>query len=582
MNRKIITILLALLFSVGLVPVSSAIEELPSVDSLPLAEGVRLTSDGMKRAYIYGDYKGAKELLEQSIEADSLYAPAYYQLSLISDHLAIPADSTVKYAERAYQIDSTNIWYTDSYAQRLYMVGRAEEALKIYERKLSLNDRDPQAYIILAMIHMETKAPMAALEILNTAELKTGKNSYISELKRRILIGLNQTDKAIEESREMVEADPQNIEERIALAELYAANKQDSMTMVEYNAALEINSESEPLLNSMSQYYLKKENYPAYLNVQRLFFKSPSFPLEAKISLFERLTADREFYGRNFHMLNQLVSILWVTYPEDSKVVKLYADHLIASGELDKALEIYKEQTSKTPAEYDFFKSVIDIETFKQRADSVELYTNRAIELFPDHSELRLVRANSYAYAGKHDKALKAYETALEYIHEDSLRSNVWGYIGDSHHQMSLEVKPSVQRKNLKRAFKAYDKALELNPNNPLVLNNYAYFLSNDEKRLNEALDMSGRAVAITKRNSTYIDTYAWILYRLGRFEEAKEHMRQAIALDSTKSAELPFHYAEILAALGEKFMAEVYYKKALEAGYPEESINAKIEELKR
>ncbi len=584
MKRLITIVALTLLFASSLLPTRAeeGIRAL-ATDSLPLPEGVRLTSEGMKRVYIHGDYTGAKPLFEQAIESDSLYAPAYYQLSLLSDRLRTPADSSLVYAQRAYQLDSTNIWYVDTYAQKLYLSGRIDDALKAYERKLALNEDDPQSYVIVAMINLEKRHPMTALSVINAAELKTGKSSYLSGLKRSILIDINQTDKAIEESLALIEIEPENIEEHIALAELYAATKQDSLAQKQYDTALAINFESEPLLNSMLQFHASREDYVSYLNVQKLCFRSRTIDLESKVAIFERLTTDRDFYQKHYLALNQLASTLWMLYPDDSKVTELYANHLIASGKLDDALEIFKQSTRKASPDYDLFKSVIDIEIYKQRMDSVELYTNRAIELFPDRSELRLVKANSLAYTEKYDDAIEAYKQALEYIPQDSLQSHVWGYIGDTYHQKSLSVKAgsSAERTNMKRTFKSYDKALELNANNPLVLNNYAYFLSQEDKHLVKALDMSGRAIALVKRNATYIDTYAWILYRLGRYDEAKEYMRQAIALNSTSSAELPFHYAEILTALGEKFMAEVYYKKALELGYPEHIIQSKIEALK-
>ena len=101
-----------------------------------------------------------------------------------------------------------------------------------------------------------------------------------------------------------------------------------------------------------------------------------------------------------------------------------------------------------------------------------------------------------------------------------------------------------------------------------MVLNNYAYFLSLEGRDLERALAMAGRAIVLEENNPTYLDTYAWVLYRLGRYDEAKKTMQQALSLDRSQSPDLQLHYGDILAALGEKFMAEVYCKKALEGGY--------------
>ena len=120
----------------------------------------------------------------------------------------------------------------------------------------------------------------------------------------------------------------------------------------------------------------------------------------------------------------------------------------------------------------------------------------------------------------------------------------------------------------MRKCYDAYDRSLALRYDNAMVLNNYAYFLSLEGRDLERALAMAGRAIVLEENNPTYLDTYAWVLYRLGRYDEAKKTMQQALSLDRSKSPDLQLHYGDILAALGEKFMAEVYWKKALEGGY--------------
>ena len=129
--------------------------------------------------------------------------------------------------------------------------------------------------------------------------------------------------------------------------------------------------------------------------------------------------------------------------------------------------------------------------------------------------------------------------------------------------------------------YKAYKKALKYNPDNILVLNNWAYFLSLEGKQLERALKMAERVSELTDRNPTYMDTHAWILFRLGRLEEARQLMRQAVALDGQKSQELLLHYGDILHAMGDQFMAETYWKKALERGYDKAVIEERMKRPK-
>ena len=113
------------------------------------------------------------------------------------------------------------------------------------------------------------------------------------------------------------------------------------------------------------------------------------------------------------------------------------------------------------------------------------------------------------------------------------------------------------------------------------MLTNYAYYLSLEDRELERALEMSQRAMTAAPNNDSYVDTYAWILHRLGRNDEAKRYMRQALTLSGQRDASLLCHYADILWALGEKFMAETYWKKAVEMGYDEEEMTTHIATLK-
>ena len=110
-----------------------------------------------------------------------------------------------------------------------------------------------------------------------------------------------------------------------------------------------------------------------------------------------------------------------------------------------------------------------------------------------------------------------------------------------------------------------------------MVLNNYAYFLSLDNRDLERALTMITRALALSENNSTYLDTMAWVLYRLVRYAEAKKYMQQALSLDRANSAELAMHYGDILHALGEEFMAKTYWRKALERGADKEEVEKRF-----
>ncbi|MFR9513083.1 MAG: tetratricopeptide repeat protein [Rikenellaceae bacterium] len=574
--RQLLSILsLTMLFLAGFAPTKGASYVDTPTDSLPLRQAVILSTDGQKRAHIYNDAAGADSLYRASIAADSAYAPAYYLLSQLNLNLRQPIDSVAKYAKRAYQLDTLNKWYGEAYAQALAMSGEYLKARKLYETAIEREPQNLNAYVMVAMLYSQTSEPLQALAVLDSAEVRTGKNSYVSGMKRDLLLATGQIERAVNEAVETVEIEPHVLENRLVLAELYASSQQDSLALVQYDAALAIDPTSTQALNSLAQFHIERGNFQGYFAATKQIFANPAEPLEGKLSTFTRLTSDRAFYAKNIYSISELATQLYLLYPTEKRVVELYAQHLIASGNLDLALETYKKHTADTPVQYDYYTTIIDIESYKQRVDSVELYAARAIEIFPDRHELRLSQANLYSYTGRYNEAIDRYRETIKIVPTDSLKGAIWGFIGDSYHQLSLREKPggSKAKSLMRKAYKSYDTALKLHSTNPLVLNNYAYFLSLERRDLGQALDMAGRAIALVPNNPTYLDTYAWVLFELERYDEAKKIMRQVIALDRTESAEIQFHYAEILAKLGENFMAKVYYDKALKLGYNEQLI---------
>ena len=226
-------------------------------------------------------------------------------------------------------------------------------------------------------------------------------------------------------------------------------------------------------------------------------------------------------------------------------------------------------------------------------AYSVNRYIGRALELFPGQVDFHLSKGHTLNYSKQYPQAIKAYKQSLGYARTDSLRSVIWGFIGDTWHQKATAGKQDIDddfaravrkgsfRADMKQCYKAYDHSLRYDPDNAMVLNNYAYFLSLEGRELEKALTMSSRAIALTDNNPTYLDTHAWVLFKLGRTAEAKKVMQQAIALDGQESAALLVHYGDILHAMGEQFMAEIYWRKGLEKGYDADQITRRMEQGK-
>ena len=103
---------------------------------------------------------------------------------------------------------------------------------------------------------------------------------------------------------------------------------------------------------------------------------------------------------------------------------------------------------------------------------------------------------------------------------------------------------------------------------NAYVLNNYAYYLSIRDIQMEKAEDMAKRAVAIEPDNSSFQDTYGWVLFKLGKYQEAREWIGKALEDKENVSGEVLEHYGDVLFRLGDITQASGILEKSTGKGW--------------
>ncbi len=523
-------------------------------------------TEGVKRAIIDGP-AAALPYFEAALEMEPRHAPSHFEKGNALVVLQCMPQA-MKSMERAVELDSLNKWYLDRYARLLVMNREYERAMPVYRRLLRAESRSPEVYRILAALYEQKQMPVSAVSVLDSAEIKLGRISELSDYKRHLLMSIRQYDRALKETEAMIEENPYNEENYRVMADIYAQSGRDSLAVVYYEKALEVNPGSVMALAALNKFYEERNDDRNFMRTAEKLFLSEDIELKTKIDFFGDITRDIDFYRNNYFTINSIASTLAARYPGSYEAMELYAGHLIKSGELEKALELYKSHTEDSLRRVELFSAIMEIEAYLQRPDSLYKYADMAIRAYPERVENYMQKGGALQYMERYGEALKAYKAGLRYAENDSVRSVIVGTIGDLYHTMD----------NYKKSFQYYDKALGYDPDNTTVLNNYAYYMSLRDLELERGLEMIEKVIAIEGNNPTYLDTKGYILYKLGRYDEAKRVQLLAISLDSRQSGELFFHYGDILYALGDKFMAKVYWKRALEKGHDAEEIRSRLE----
>jgi tetratricopeptide (TPR) repeat protein len=180
----------------------------------------------------------------------------------------------------------------------------------------------------------------------------------------------------------------------------------------------------------------------------------------------------------------------------------------------------------------------------------------------------------AYYQAERLDDALAIYQRALQHVTADSKKevvSDFYSMMGDIYHS----------KDKMAEAYAAYDSALVYNPSNIGALNNYAYYLSVERRELDKAEEMSFKTVKAEPKNSTYLDTYAWILFEKGNYAEARIYIDEALKNGGEQSDVIVEHSGDIYYMTGDVENALKFWKKALEMGSKSATIKKKIEQKK-
>ena len=269
---------------------------------------------------------------------------------------------------------------------------------------------------------------------------------------------------------------------------------------------------------------------------------------------------------------NKLCEILVAVHPDEAKAFSIYGDFLYRDKKSEEARIQYRKAIELDKEKYTLWNQllIIDSELNDNHASLKE--SKEAMELFPTQPLPYLFNGVANMQLKNYTEAVIAFNQGKDYVLDNpALLSQFYGYIGDAQYQL----------KNYVESDAAYDKALELDKNNATVMNNYAYYLSLRNVKLEKAEAMSKKSNELDPDNNSYQDTYGWILYKMGKYNDAKTWILKAINNGGTNNGTLLEHYGDVLYKLGDIDNAVKYWQNAKKAGDTTDFIDRKIADKK-
>lgn len=175
----------------------------------------------------------------------------------------------------------------------------------------------------------------------------------------------------------------------------------------------------------------------------------------------------------------------------------------------------------------------------------------------------------AYFWFGDNDEALAVLGKGLQNARTASDKALLFNTRGDFYHALG----------EIDLMYADYDSTLVYDPGNINVLNNYAYYMSLEDRDLEKALSMSAVTLEMEPLNATYLDTYAWILFRMKRYKEALGYLEKALRYLDTENAEIYEHYGDALYMCGEVDKALENWHRAVQLNGNSPKLEQKIKQ---
>ena len=339
------------------------------------------------------------------------------------------------------------------------------------------------------------------------------------------------------------------------MGDYYLSEHRDSLSLACYEEALRTQSDYVPAVLGRAEVFRVTRRYPEYFDTVNGFIDNGNIPVEAKGMYVGNIIRSLDPKVITLHKdgFDGMVERLVERHPTDTAALATSGGYYYATGQLDKGVECFKKAADLYPGSLNQTVSCIQILMMAERWEEVRDRCIAAFDRFQELGFMEYLNSANY-YLKDYDAVIRncRYLIAREPKNTELVKSS-WAQIGDMYHLLG----------DSKASYKAYDQALKIDPDYALVLNNYAYYLSEEGKQLKKALAMSKKTVEAEPDNATYLDTYGWILHLLGRDKDAKPYFKHAMLYGGKDSAVQLDHYAEVLYALGEYDLAKVYWSQA-------------------
>ena len=470
-----------------------------------------------------GHHDAAFDLLNRCLELKPDAAEAYFFMAQYYSEMKNP-DKALENFKKAADLCPDEMTYMETLAQSYISKGMYADAITMVEK---MYDRDKSRQELLEMLyrlHLQESNFEKAIGVLDKMEAIDGKSERISLAKSTLYLQTGDSEQAFEAIKTLAEEHP-------------------------YNAKVQ---------QALRNYYISMYDSVAVDSITRQILMNRNTETGDKIYLLRQLiTENEQQHGDSTEILNIFSEMLQQPEP-DADIAELRAIYMdLKKMPRDSIAQALEHVLLLAPDRASARLHLVQFAWEADDDDRIISLCQAARQYNPEEMAFYYYQGMAYYRKKDTDHALEAFQNGINVITEESspiIVSDFYAVMGDLLFQKERE----------REAFEAYDSCLQWKPDNIGCLNNYAYYLSLKGTQLDKAEQMSYKTIKAEPNNSTYLDTYAWILFMQQRYAEARIYIDQALQNDSAVGAVITEHAGDIYALAGDMDGAIRLWQQAL------------------
>lgn len=465
----------------------------------------------------------------------------------------------------------------DKYEAMLYANGnmianQVQEGLRVLKIQAERNPHSVEVQLSIADAYARLEDYRNAIAAYDSVQQWQGQSVQLSARKVRAYQALNDTVGAIGEMRSLLATAPRNVDYNLAMGNMMLMFGERDSALTYYDKAQQYEPENGATYLAKAQFYNAIGDSVNYDQQTYQALVSKDLDVASKVEVLADYARHLLVAKDSSARTENLFKVLIEQHPNEPQIRMLFSDYLAAKDDMKGAAEQMDYAVNLDPTDAQAWNRLLVLNIISENYEAAIAAGDRAIELNPNNIELYGYIAPAYYNIKQYDKAIEVYKKALAAVDSTDTehRSMFLGGMGDAKFSMGDTI----------GAFALYDQAIEIDPNNVSILNNYAYFLTLCNRDLDKAERMSAKTVQAEPQNATFLDTYAWVFYKRKEYTMAQLYIEMAIKNERRPSSDIYDHYGEILLAVGNKQEALKQWKKALELDAGNKELLEKVEKL--